>query len=455
MEGTTVAAVSTPQGVGGIGVVRISGPDALGIADRVFFSTKGKKLVETPGYTARHGRIMEGNEPIDEGIALVFRAPHSYTGEDVVELSCHGGSYLVRRVLRAVLDAGASPAGAGEFTKRAFLNGKLGLTEAEAVMDLIGAKGKQAARAALAGRDGALHRRLQGIKDGLLHAAAHLCAWADYPEEEIPEVEETALRETIDGALSSLDALLSHYDAGRVLREGLNTVIAGRPNVGKSTLMNLLSGCERSIVTDIPGTTRDVVEETVLLGDILLRLADTAGLRATDDPVESIGVGRAMERVRAADLVLAVFDASSPLDGEDKRLLETLAGLPAVAVVNKTDLPNQIDVSYIQKYVKQIVYTSARSGQGLEALREAVSELAGVNALDPSAGLLMNERQRAAASRAAACLREARQALDAGMTLDAVTVSIEGAVDELLALTGERASEAVVDEVFAHFCVGK
>lgn len=451
----TVAAVSTPQGVGGIGVVRISGKEAADVADRIFRSVSGKRLKDLPGYSACYGRIVSGEEEIDEAVALVFRAPHSYTGEDVVELSCHGGSYLVRRVLRAALDAGACAAQAGEFTKRAFLNGKLDLTEAEAVMDLIGAKGRQAARAALSGRDGALSRRLQAIKEELLYAAAHLCAWADYPEEEIPAVENASLCAVLKKALGVLKELLSSYDTGRLLREGVSAVIAGRPNVGKSTLMNLLAGCERSIVTDIPGTTRDVVEETVLLGDVLLRLADTAGLRETEDPVESIGVRRAQQKVKEADLVLAVFDASAPLGEEDKRLLFSLSGLPAVAILNKTDLPSQIDDEYMKQFVKQCVFVSAREGRGLEELKSAVQRLVGLEQLDPSAGMLMNERQRLAAREAADCVQEALDALHSGITLDAVTVSLEGAIDCLLSLTGERASEAVVNEVFSRFCVGK
>lgn len=228
----------------------------------------------------------------------MFRAPHSYTGEDVVEFSCHGGLYLTRRVLRAVLDGGASPAGPGEFTRRAFLNGKMGLTEAEAVMDMIGAKGRQAARTALAGRDGAIHKAIASVKDSLVFTAAHLSAWADYPEEDIPQVEEMELTARLKKAEAALERLLSQYDAGKAIREGLNTVIAGRPNVGKSTLMNLLSGCERSIVTELPGTTRDVVEETVLVGDVTLRLSDTAGIRSTEDLVEQIGVNRAKDRSR-------------------------------------------------------------------------------------------------------------------------------------------------------------
>lgn len=451
----TIAAISTPQAAGGIGIVRISGPDARAIAGRVFTSARGKKLNTCRGYTALYGRVHDAEGDIDEAIALNFIAPASFTGEDVVELSCHGGIYVMRRVLQAVLAAGAAPAGPGEFTRRAFLNGKIGLTEAESVMQIISAQGLEAGKAAMAGRDGALERRIGRIREGLTTVAAHLDAWADYPEEDIPEVDGADLQHSLESAREELDRLLSQFEAGRVLREGVETVIAGRPNVGKSTLMNLLSGCERSIVTEYAGTTRDVVEETVLLGGIPLHLADTAGIRSTQDPVERIGVDRARERVQTAQLVLAVFDSSQALNEEDRLLMESVQNTPAVAVVNKRDLENVIDLEYIKQKFKQIVYISARSGDGLEALQQAVASLLKTNTLDPSGGILFTERQRDAARRARDCVQEALDAQRAGITLDAVTVSVEGAVAALLELTGERATEAVVDQVFSHFCVGK
>ena len=451
----TIAAISTAQGAGGIGVIRISGKEAKEIADRVFRSPTGKKLKETPGYTARYGYVQEEGETIDEVVALVFEGPKSYTGEDVVEFSCHGGLYLTKRVLRAVLAAGAKAAGPGEFTRRAFLNGKLGLTEAEAVMDLISARGRQAARAALAGREGALHSRLEQVKESLISAAAHLSAWADYPEEDIPQVEHSALEKTLEQASDEMEGLLSRYDAGRAIRQGVDTVIAGRPNVGTSTLMNLLSGCERSIVTNVPGTTRDVIEETVLVGDIALHLADTAGMRSTDDPVERIGVDLARRRVDRAGLVLAVFDASQHLDEDDRRLLDSLEGIPAVAIINKTDLPKCVEEDKIREKVGRVVFMSAASGEGIKPLEQALAEVLGTADFDPAAGMLATERQRDAANRCKQCVDEALAALRMGMTLDAVTVSMEDAIQNLLELTGERVSETVVDQVFHHFCVGK
>ena len=454
-QNVTIAAISTAQGEGGIGVIRISGDRAIEIADAVFKNINGKKLADMKGYTAAYGSILYENEKLDEAVALVFRAPHSYTGENVVELSCHGGIYITRQVLRAVLEAGAKPAEAGEFTKRAFLNGKLDLTEAEAVMDIISAKSRSAARSALSVKDGALRRKINGVKDDLLSIAAHLSAWADYPEEDIAEVTDEMIFDSCDKAITTLSYLLDTYDMGQAVKQGIDTVIAGRPNVGKSTLMNLLSGYEKSIVTDIPGTTRDVVEDTVLVGNVLLRLSDTAGLRDTDDKVEKIGVDRTKKRLEQCGLLLAVFDNSRELDDDDMQLLETAAQVPTIAIINKTDLENQLDISVIESKVKNIITISAARGEGREAIIEAVEKIAGTDRLNPSEGILSNERQRANVRNALASVREAKAALEMGMTYDAVTVSLGDAISELLEMTGEKTGDEVIDRVFHNFCVGK
>ena len=451
----TIAAVATPNAAGGISVIRVSGEDAIAVCDRCFRSAAGKQLAELEGYRALYGGVWEGGQKLDEAVALVFRSPHSYTGENVVELSCHGGIYITRAVLRAVLDCGARLAEPGEFTRRAFLNGKLSLTQAEAVADLIAAQGGQAAKAALTAMEGSLFRQIAALKDRLLTAAGHLAAWADYPEEELPAVDRETLAGTLRGCDETLGRLLADFDSGRLIRSGVNTVIAGRPNVGKSTLMNLLAGCRRSIVTEIAGTTRDVIEDSVQLGGMLLNLADTAGLRETDDAVEQVGVALSREKLARADLVLAMFDSASPLTEEDYAFIRLLEGRPAVAVVNKTDLGQALSESDLRQYFQQIVYISAKNAEGIEALTNAIQELLKTLQFDPNAPMLANERQRAAAQAAADCLKEARDALAAGLTLDAVTVSVEGALEALLELNGERVTDAVVDEVFSHFCVGK
>lgn len=451
----TIAAISTANGVGGLGVIRISGENAIAVADKVFCSVSGKKLSDLRGYTAAYGKIVDNRELIDEAVVLVFRAPHSYTGEDVAEISCHGGLYVTKRVLRAVLQNGAAPAEPGEFTKRAFLNGKMGLTEAEAVMDVISARGSQAARAALSCMEGKLRERIDKVRDSLIGTAAHLSAWADYPEEDIPEVDPLRLITQLTACKNELSSLLRTYDTGKLMREGVETVIAGRPNVGKSTIMNLLSGCERSIVTNVPGTTRDVIEETVMLGDIPLRLSDTAGIRSTDDPVEKIGVERAKDRILKAGLVLAVFDSSRPLSDDDRELIDLLTDAPSLAIINKTDLKKELDTDYILQKLPHVIYLSALSGEGAAELEREVADIIGTSNLDASQGILATERQRSAAEAALLSLEEAISALSGGMTLDAVTVMIEDAIHHLLELTGERVTEAVVSQVFSHFCVGK
>ena len=455
MKNPPIAAISTAQGQGGIGVIRISGEEAVTVADRVFVCASGKRLADLKGYNAAFGYVEKNGEKIDEAVALVFLAPHSYTGENVVEISCHGGLFITKEVLRTVIEAGAKPAQAGEFTKRAFLNGKIDLAEAESVIDIIGAKNTAAARAALVNKEGILSKKINGIKEELIDKAAHLAAWADYPEEDIPEISYNQLMEAVEHGLNELNSLLDSYDAGQVIKEGIDTVIAGKPNVGKSTLMNLLTGTQKSIVTEIPGTTRDIIEETVTLGNVVLRLSDTAGIRNTDNKVEKIGVEKAIQRLKTCGLVLAVFDSSMPLEKEDFKLIEDIKNVPSVAVINKSDLEKKIDSDYIEKNVENVVYISAGDGSGLQELVSVIEKITGTNSFDPSQGVLSNERQRNSAFLAKKALEEAKNALEIGMTFDAVTISIEEAISELLELTGEKASDEIVDKVFHNFCVGK
>lgn len=452
---TTIAAICTAQGEGGIGVIRISGDDSLQIADKVFKNINNKKVADMKGYTAAFGKVCNKGEEIDEAVVLVYRAPHSYTGENVVEISCHGGIFITKQVLRAVLDNGAVPAQAGEFTKRAFLNGKIDLTEAESVIDIISAKSRSAARAALCVKDGALRRKIDKIKEDLLSQAAHLSAWADYPEEDIVDVSDEELFATFDNAVKVLQGLLDTYDSGQAVKQGIDTVIAGRPNVGKSTLMNLLSGYEKSIVTDIPGTTRDVVEDTVVLGDVILRLSDTAGLRDTEDRVEQIGVDRAKKRLEQCGLLLAVFDNNQILNDDDYELIKNAKNATTIAIINKIDLEQKLDTDFINDNFENVVYISAKSGECREELTKAVEKIAGTANLNPSEGILSNERQRLAVANALSSVVEAKSTLEAGLTYDAVTVSLEDAISNLLELTGESTSDEVIDRVFHNFCVGK
>lgn len=452
----TIAAISTAQGIGGIGVIRVSGDNAISIVDKIFKSVSGKKICDAKGYTAHYGHIIdEFGEIVDEVIITLFRVPKSYTGEDVVEISCHGGLYITKSILRLVLAKGADPAGPGEFTKRAFLNGKIGLTQAEAVMDVIGAKNKQAAESATYAREGALNKRIMAVNELLVDLDSKLSVWVDYPDEELSEVSDESLSESLEKIKNQLNQLLKTYDIGKIIKDGVYTVIVGEPNVGKSTLMNLLSCCERSIVTNIPGTTRDVVEETVNIGDVTLRLADTAGIRDTDDEVEQIGVNKAIKYLNQADLILLVLDASKEISEDTRNLINQVKNKNVIAVVNKTDLNKKIDISEVRKSVPEIVEISAINATGVENLANAVCKVTSVSQLDPSEGILSTERQAISVKRALDFVEEAIKAIQSQVTLDAVTILIEEAIEELLILTGERVSDVVVNNIFKKFCVGK
>lgn len=455
MDTATIAAVSTPFGTGGIGVIRISGPEALNIAGRVFIAHSGKTLFEMKGFTSLLGKIFDGGDSVDEAICHVFRAPKSYTGEDVAEISCHGGIWILQKTLRLCFENGAQPAQPGEFTRRAFLNGKIDLTQAEAVMDLINAKGQSIIKAAILARDGEISKKTDEIAEILIRQSAHLAAWADFPEEDLEKLDIILLAETILEAIRKIDILLATYDRGRILREGIRAVIIGKPNVGKSTLMNLLTGEDSSIVTDIPGTTRDVIEDTIRLGDFVLRIADTAGIRDTDDEIELAGVKRSFSKIETAELILAVFDGADKLDDKDLFLLEHLQDKPCIAVINKNDLIKELDVTLIQEKFKYVVNISAKSGFGRGELEKAIISLLDISVIDDAAGILVNERQRLCLQAARDSLIQAQDALESGNMLDAVNVCIDFALDELLSLTGEKVSERVVDEVFSRFCVGK
>ena len=452
---STIAAISTAQGQGGIGVIRVSGEQAFTIVDKIFKSVSGKKIIDIKGYTALFGHIYNNEEVLDEAVVLKYVAPKSFTGENVVEISCHGGMYITKEVLNAVIMAGASLAEPGEFTKRAYLNGKMDLTEAESVMDIISAKSKSAARAALFVKDGALFKKSQQVKQLLLDKAAHLSAWADYPEEDIPEVTEDSIMEAIEESISILEKLLSTYDMGQVVKEGIDTVIAGRPNAGKSTLMNLLVGREKSIVTNIAGTTRDVVEDTVLVGNVMLKLSDTAGIRDTDNEIEKIGVQKTFDKINGAGLVIALFDNNEALNSEDIDLINKIKDMPCIAVINKIDLEDKVDKKYITDNIENVVYISAKQQDNIEELKNMIEKIAGTEDFDPSAGIIANERQRNAIRNAVNSLYEAKESLEMGMTMDAITVSLQETIDYLLELTGEKAGEEIVDSVFHNFCVGK
>ena len=458
---STICALATPPGEGGIAVVRLSGPDAYAIGAKVFVPIhKEKSVLKAKGYTALFGHYLLDGQEMDETVALFYRAPRSYTGEDVVELSVHGGSAMADGLQQALIAAGAMPAAPGEFTRRALENGRMSLTQAEAVMEVISAGGRQGAALAKSALDGRLAREAEGIRHQLQTLAAHLTAWIDYPEEDVPELAPDELKAALQQQKAKLDGWVSSYNAGAVLRHGVDCVLLGRPNVGKSTLLNLLAGFDRAIVTPVAGTTRDVVEQAVQLGDIRLNLFDTAGVRGEEeaDAIEAEGIRRSWKKLEEAGLVLAVFDAGGPVTEADIEIARRCEGRPALAIFNKQDLADDaglFDEGLLAPCFKHTIRLCAKDTASLKPLSDAVAGLLGTANLDPNAAALVSRRQLAAATAARDAVGEAIAAVDAGFGLDAAGVCIEDALRALADLTGEDAAEAVIDEVFSTFCVGK
>ena len=455
IDDSVIAAVATPAGVGGIATLRVSGEKSIEICDRVFRSINGKKLNDLKGYHAAFGKIYDKEQPVDEAVCLVFRAPHSFTGENVVEIPCHGGIFVIQKVLRVVLENGAVPAQPGEFSKRAFLNGKMDLSGAEGIMSIISSQGEQGLNASLNLLEGSLSRKIDSVAQSLIDICAHISAWVDYPDEEIEELDENNILDTLSSAHNELKELTDKFDSGMAVTTGVEAAIIGKPNAGKSTLMNLLTGFERSIVTDVKGTTRDVVEETVNIDGCILRLSDTAGIRDTDDTVEKLGVERSREKIKRSAIVLAVFDSGDELTDEDRTLIDLCKEKPVIPILNKSDKETKIDRDYIESTLGRCIEMSAKNGTGLDELRDKVTTLLGTKNFDPNAAMLANERQRQCCLNALSSIDDAVNTLKSGFTLDAAGICIDDAVSALLELTGKRASQAVVDKVFSNFCVGK
>lgn len=451
----TIAAIATGNSVAGIGVVRISGDTAIEVAEKVFKAADGTPLSEISGYTAKFGNVFADDESFDNAIALVFRNPKSYTGEDVVELSVHGGIFIVEKTLEAVFNAGAKPAEAGEFTKRAFLNGKIDLAQAEGIASLISAQGQEAAKASYNLLQGSLSNKISAVLEKLIDCSALMAAWVDYPDEEIPELQEDTLRETLENASADLSLLIKNYENGSAITEGVDTAIVGKPNAGKSTLMNMLSGKEKSIVTHIKGTTRDIVENSVRLGNMVLHLSDTAGIRESNDIVEAIGIQKAIEKLDSTSLVLAVFDGSEPLNADDELLIKNCNGKSCIAIINKSDLEQKINIDIIRNNFDKAICISAKNNQGIAELEKAIKDILGVGQIDTSQPILANKRQKLCVQNALNNINEALEGAKLGITYDAINVMIDSAVDELLTLTGKKATEEVVNNIFSKFCVGK
>ena len=454
----TIAAIATPEGIGGISVIRISGPDAVASAEKVFRpKQKSRSLSDMKGYQAVLGDIVTGDGSVlDECVALVFKAPKSYTGEDVVELQCHGGKNLPAVILRLITETGTVPAKPGEFTKRAFLNGRISLDEAEAVMRLISSTSRQGAVEAAKLLRGAAHRKLQPLKETLIRQMAEISAVIEFPEEGLEELDILSIQKELTGVSEELRRMIRNYGTGTAVYRGIPAAIVGRPNVGKSTLLNILCGSEKAIVTPIAGTTRDIVEQHVDLGGVELILSDTAGLHETVDPVEQAGVRLARRQIRETSLLIAVFDSSEMVDEEDIRLARAAEDLPSIAVINKSDLDARFSVSEIADSFDTVVVVSSLDEEATrKAVSKAIINLVGLKDIDPDEPLLANERQLSCVVRAADSVNEALQAITDGVTPDAVHFLIGNCLEAIMELTGENVSDAVIDDVFSRFCVGK
>lgn len=459
VEWETIAAISTPRGEGGIGIVRISGPDAIRIAGKVLVPPAGKTVGEFESHSLHLCRVKlpSDNKIIDEVMVSVMRAPKSFTREDVVEINCHGGTVALTATLNAVLSQGARLAQPGEFTKRAFLNGRIDLAQAEAVIDVIRARTDRSLSAALDNLEGSLSREIRGIRGDLSGILARIEVNIDFPGED-PEAEVTPeeLEDMLSGIEDSIERLLAGSGRGKVLREGIRLVIAGRPNVGKSSLLNALLREKRAIVTDIPGTTRDVIEETLNLGGIPIRVMDTAGIRRAGDKIEALGVEMSEKLLDQADIVLLVTDASAGLLEEDLAVNKKAGDKKCLVVVNKLDLVGSVELSQWEKSTgRRCVAVSAKTGLGLESLEEKVVELIETGIAPAEGPLVTRLRHEQALKKALEHVREAREACVQGIPEDIMAIDVREAWTSLGEITGETVSEEILDRIFADFCIGK
>jgi tRNA modification GTPase len=455
----TISAVATAVGEGGIGIVRVSGPQAITIAEKLFCSATSKTLADAPGHSALYGHVVEPDtrECIDETLLLIMRAPHSYTCEDVVEFQCHGGVVPLRKVLEATLKMGARLAEPGEFTKRAFLNGRIDLTQAEAVMDIIRSKTAASLQVAIKHLSGNLSQQIKEIRQALLTMIAHLEAAIDFPEEDIEELSAGQVKEGLEPVLSKISKLVSSAHSGRILREGLKTVIIGKPNVGKSSLLNALLKENRAIVTSIAGTTRDSIEECVNVQGIPLNIIDTAGIRETDDIVEKLGVAKSRELVGGADLILVILDSSVPLTPEDRQVIDLTKSQHGFVLLNKSDLPAQLAVDEVKGLVGQwpIISLSLETGEGLAELEQSIVDEVYEGQISSEAVYVNNVRHVHCLNQAQQQLQSALHTIDQAMPIDCIVVDLRGAWEILGEITGDTVGEDLLDQIFSQFCIGK
>ena len=454
----TIAAIATALSPAGIGIIRISGDDALTVADRVFRSAGGRKrLADQKGYTVHYGHITEDGEVIDEVLALVMRAPHSYTTENCVEIRCHGGLLVLKRILAAILSNGARMAEPGEFTKRAFLGGRIDLSQAEAVMDLISAKNEYSRKSSLRQLSGSLSEKVKELRAKILYESAYIESALDDPEHISLEGYPEHLKTVLQPLVQEMEKLAETFSSGRVLRDGIQTVILGKPNAGKSSLMNVLVGENRAIVTDVEGTTRDILEEQIHLRGISLNIIDTAGIRETDNIVEKIGVDKARNTVDKADLILYIVDGSRPMDENDRQIIELIGDRKAIVLLNKSDLAQVLSIEDVERAAgRPVLAVSAKEQTGIDALEERIEEMFLSGEIDFNDELIItNDRHRTALEEAVHSLRLVLQSIEDQMTEDFFTVDLLNAYEELGSIIGESMEDDLADEIFKRFCMGK
>ena len=456
----TIAAIATAPGIGGIGIIRVSGPEACDVVNRIFHSKQSVPLGERQTRTIHYGHIVhpKTGKTLDEVIVVLMKGPHSYTAEDVVEIQCHGGFVSVREILKVLLSEGVRQAEEGEFTKRAFLNGRIDLTQAEAIIDIIDAKTEQSLEVAVNQLDGTLSKYIRSLRDELIAMIAHLEVTIDYPEEDIEEVSAQEVRTGLEPILEKMDNLLATAQRGKLLRDGVMVSIIGRPNAGKSSLMNALLREDRAIVTNIPGTTRDSIEEFLTIQGIPVRLIDTAGIRETEDIVESMGVEKARQYLDKADVVVLVIDGSKPLEPEEQELLQLITNRPSIIFLNKADQTQYVskeEVAALGTFT-EIVTISAAQGEGMDEMARVITSLVQGGFVQAShEAMLSNVRHITLMEQAKVSLDQSILAIDSGMPIDLIVTDIRAAWELLGDITGESLRESMVDELFKRFCLGK
>lgn len=454
----TIAAISTSTGNSGIGIIRVSGDEAIEIVDKIFKSNKeGKRLINVKSHTVNYGNIVDGEKVLDQVLVLVMKNPHSYTGEDTVEIDCHGGMLILKKVLDLVIKNGAKSAAPGEFTKRAFLNGRLDLSQAEAVMDLINSQNDFALNSSIEQLKGGVSEKIKEIRSDVIYHIAFIESALDDPEHISLDGYDNEISEMINKNISKIKKMIDTFDNGRIMKEGIKTVILGKPNAGKSSLLNRMLGEERAIVTDIEGTTRDTLEENINLNGLSLKIIDTAGIRNTDDKVEQIGVNKAKEIAEGADLIIYVVDGSKDIDENDKEILEIIKNKKVIVLLNKTDIDRVVDIEQLNEIPKEdIIEFSAKAGLGMDELEEKIKDMfySGEITFNDQV-YITNARHKEALENSYNSFLKVRESVDAGMPEDFYSIDLMDAYEQLGLIIGESVEDDLVNEIFSKFCMGK